>query len=77
MISLQLDIFIFVFLCIGLLSIIGLWVYYDWRERMLYGAGREVSAYHCVKCGHIYSATGGHSAADCPECGFRNPKLSF
>lgn len=68
---------LFVFTTIGMLMIGLVWIYFDIRERRLYSIKRELHAFHCVKCGHIYGVRQSRAISSCPKCGFRNSKLSF
>lgn len=61
----------------GLLLVVGLWVYYDRRDKQLYEGQRLLVIFHCVRCGKIYTAKGTHEEAPCPECRFNNGRLKF
>ncbi len=60
---------------IGLL--VGLWAYYDRRDRRLYDATRRKTTFHCLKCSHVYTSAERHETCPCPRCGHENPRLHF
>lgn len=69
--------FILCYVMLGVLSVCGLWLYYEHRGRDWYERQRARRAYHCIKCGHIYSAPRTVDRAPCPKCGHVNIKLEF
>jgi predicted RNA-binding Zn-ribbon protein involved in translation (DUF1610 family) len=60
---------------LGLIAI--LWVYYDAYGKTLHESKRNRTIFHCVRCGHVYTAEKGTEEADCPRCGMDNIKLRF
>lgn len=69
--------FIILFLVSGLLLFAGLWLYYDQRDRKYYDRKRQLSVYHCVRCGYLYSQRDIRKPAACVRCGFVNDSLKF
>lgn len=55
---------------------LGLWLYYDRRDRARFEGVRRKHAFHCVRCNHLYAASVGHTSA-CPRCGYENERLRF
>lgn len=66
-----------VYLFAACLLLLGLWLWYDRRDRSFYESKRRRSVYHCVKCGHMYDGSSAKSVKDCPKCGFTNAPLKF
>ncbi len=77
MIVVSLEIFVLTYLAIGLSLIFGLWMFYDWKDRHLYGAERSKIVFYCVKCAYLYSGKKGIEVQDCPQCEFSNARLKF
>ncbi len=77
MVTLSLDVFFFLFLSAGLSLVIGLWFYYDWRDRSLYELERFPVLFHCIKCDSIYTAKRESDLVACPHCRFENSRLIF
>jgi len=75
--NLDFSLFILLGIAIGVVLIIGLWLYYDRRDQRVYETERSQSLFHCLKCGHTYAAPRCNPAANCPNCGFENSKLKF
>lgn len=75
--SLGFPVFVILFLLSGLLLFVGLWLYYDLRDRKYYDRKRLLSVYHCVRCGHLYSLREMKKPAACTRCGFVNDSLKF
>lgn len=69
--------FALLYVAAGLLTVFGLWLYYDWRDKHLYERERARVAFHCIKCGQVYSERQRAEVAICPTCGFENQKLKF
>lgn len=73
----SLDILFIIFLSGGLLPVLGLWFYYDWRDGVIYEGERLSVIFHCIKCDQIYSAKDQIEVLECPRCQFRNSRLRF
>jgi len=71
------NIFVASIITIGVVLVMGLWVYYDRRDQHVYEHERSQSLFHCLKCGRVYSAPRSNHSANCPDCGFENSKLKF
>lgn len=69
--------FIVVFLVMGLLLFVGLWLFYDLRDKSYYDRQRILRAHHCVRCGALYASSSEAEVAACPKCGFENASLRF
>ena len=61
----------------GLGAIAVLWVYYDTYGKTIHEDRRNRVVFHCVKCGHVYTAPKGVEEAHCPRCNMDNIKLRF
>lgn len=70
------DFFIMAALLFGLGMVFGLWVYYDRRDRHLFDQVRALAAFHCTKCGTVYSGQS-EKQESCPQCGHGNYQLKF
>ncbi len=70
------SLFVF-FLTSGLLGIMLLWLYYDFREKESYVIQKSCPVFHCLKCGHIYHKYGQIEESVCPQCQFNNQRLKF
>jgi predicted RNA-binding Zn-ribbon protein involved in translation (DUF1610 family) len=57
--------------------VVGLWLYYDRRERTKYEAEARKATFHCIKCDNLYSSNQLSSSVDCPKCGHSNARLRF
>ncbi len=77
MISLDLSSLVLLYVSGGLVLMMGLWTYYDERDRRVYEQERAQSLFHCLKCGRLYSAPRHLREVACPGCGFENSKLKF
>ena len=77
MFSIDLEVFILIYVVGGLAFILVLWLYYDRRDINLYEAKRTTVVFHCVKCGQLYTALKGNEVAGCPACDFKNSRLKF
>jgi rRNA maturation endonuclease Nob1 len=77
MILLSFEGFVLAYILAGLAVILGMWLYYDRRDRNLYDTQRHRHVFHCVKCGKLYERGGDDELADCPQCGFWNDRLRF
>jgi rubrerythrin len=73
----ELSFLAFVYVSGGLALILGLWVFYERRDRRVYQAHRRQSAFHCVRCGHLYADAETRGERSCPHCGFANTRLHF
>ena len=77
MFSIDLEVFILIYVAIGLVFILTLWLYYDRRDIKLYEMKRNSVVFHCIKCGQLYTTLKGNEIAGCPACSFKNPRLKF
>ena len=77
MIAVSLEVFVLTYLAVGMSLIFGLWIFYDLRDRHIYGAGRSKVVFYCVKCSLLYSGQKGIELQDCPQCNFSNARLKF
>jgi hypothetical protein len=75
--TLDFSFFVVTSISVGVLLMMGLWLYYDRRDQHVYENERSQSLFHCLKCGRVYSAPRSSTAANCPDCGFENSKLKF
>ena len=57
--------------------LLGLWVYYDRRDRSFYDRTRCRTTYHCLKCNRVYTAQPQAGPVPCPNCRHPNPQLHF
>ena len=57
--------------------VIGLWYFYDLRDRGLYESERRKTIFHCIRCNKLYAAKAGMETCPCPRCSFRNERLRF
>lgn len=76
-IAIDISVFVMMYLTTGFAVVLGLWVYYDVRDRSLFDRERQKGSFHCVRCQHLYSANRHSRAVDCPACGFANTRLKF
>jgi len=60
-----------------LLFFFGVWIYYDRRDHAIYDSERRKVTFHCIRCGHLYSAGARSETAACPRCGATNARLKF
>jgi hypothetical protein len=77
MVTLSLEVFVLIYLSIGLSLVGGLWVFFDRRDGHLYEAERARVIFHCIKCGRIYTARKSAETEACEACGFSNSRLCF
>lgn len=56
---------------------LGLWIYYDRRDRSRFEAARRKHAFHCVRCNSVYASAQGSDVVACPHCGRENVRLRF
>jgi hypothetical protein len=75
--TLDFSFFVLSSITIGVVLMMGLWLYYDRRDQHTYESERSQSLFHCLKCGRTYSAPRCNQSANCPDCGFENSKLKF
>lgn len=61
----------FVFVC-GF----ALWFFYERREAIR-SEQEQISIFHCLKCGILYSLECRPDVASCPRCKFTNSHLKF
>ena len=61
----------------GVAFITVLWVYYDTYGKTIHEDRRNRAVFHCVRCGHVYTAPKEHEEALCTRCGMDNIKLRF
>lgn len=74
-IDLTLGALIYIFSAFALL--LGLWLYYDLRDKNIYEAERKKVIFHCIKCDKIYTGRQGADVSPCPRCQFENARLKF
>lgn len=74
-IDLTLGALIYIFSAFALL--LGLWLYYDLRDKNIYEAERKKVIFHCIKCDKIYTDHQGAETSPCPRCDFQNSRLKF
>ncbi len=60
----------------GMLLLLGLWLYYDRRDRRFFDQSRRRTTFHCLKCSHVYTSPE-TDLCPCPRCGHSNPPLRF
>ncbi len=77
MITLEISWLAFFYVASGIAIIIGLWVYYDFRDFNSYEALRSRVSFHCIRCGKIYVDNAKKKEAKCPQCGAQNGPLRF
>jgi hypothetical protein len=74
-VSLSVGALIYTFgVCAGIL---GLWVFYDLRDRGMYDSERRKAIFHCIRCDKLYTARAGTETCPCPRCQHRNARLRF
>jgi len=56
---------------------VGLWLYYDRRERVRYKAEARKWTFHCIRCDNLYSSNNLSGSVACPKCGHSNARLRF
>jgi rubredoxin len=59
------------------LMFLGLWMWYDRRDHASFDAECRRTTFHCIRCGHLYSARRGPETSPCPKCGHENAHLKF
>lgn len=72
--------FTFAVILYGVLALgvfLGLWLYYDRRDRSLYDVERRKITFHCIRCDHLYTQQAGTETAPCPKCSHVNTRLKF
>lgn len=47
------------------------------RQNIDYEKIAKTSTFHCLHCDSVYTSSAGRDTAECPNCGYRNPKLKF
>ena len=77
MIEVSLEFFATVFVMIGMVFFVFLWLFYDRRDRIYYDRQRLKHVHHCAKCGHLYTSRFSTGTAPCPNCELPNPPLHF
>lgn len=64
--------------CLVVASVfLGLWWYYDLRDRRRFEGERRKSTFHCIRCDALYAAARGSETCRCPRCGHENVRLRF
>lgn len=61
----------------AVLVVLALYLYYDHRNGRRFARNRRKSAYHCVKCDHLYAANRDDALHPCPRCGHPNGRLKY
>ncbi|MCG8528339.1 MAG: hypothetical protein MI748_18305 [Opitutales bacterium] len=77
MFTVDINLFVSTGIFIGLGFIAILWIYYDTYGKSIHQNKRDRVIFHCVKCGHVYTAAKGIEEANCPRCQMDNIKLRF
>jgi hypothetical protein len=62
---------------LGLGGFLGLWLYYDRRDRSIYDVDRRKITFHCIRCDQLYTDKPGTETCPCPQCGHLNARLKF
>ena len=47
------------------------------RQNKSYERLAKTSTFHCLHCDSVYTAPANKDIMECPNCGYRNPKLKF
>ncbi|MBQ6534121.1 MAG: hypothetical protein IJI37_03035 [Opitutales bacterium] len=47
------------------------------RRAKMFESLSKSSTFHCLHCDCVYVSKRGDDIADCPKCGYKNPKLKF
>ena len=47
------------------------------RQNKSYEKIARTSTFHCLHCDSVYTAPFGKDIMECPNCGYKNPKLKF
>ncbi len=77
MIDIDFSWFAALYVLFGMVLTFTLWFLYDLRSAREWKFKRRHTAYHCIKCGTIYSAHSGDAGTPCPNCQFVNNPLRF
>ncbi len=77
MFELGIEMFITAILFASIATIVFLWVYYDTLGKTVFEKKRQRNVFHCIHCGHVYTADIDVQEAICPRCGMDNIKLRF
>lgn len=77
MFHIDLEVFVVLYVSVGLALFFFLWVLYDTRQARRYAALRRSAVFHCIKCGTIYTSPRPEKPAACPQCRFENARLEF
>lgn len=72
-----LDVLVALFVFAGLLFLMGIWLFYDRRDKAYYDLVRVRHVHNCVKCGSLYQSREQEKAVACPNCGQVNGRLRF
>jgi hypothetical protein len=75
--AMDLTVGVVVYCLLVLLFFLGIWLYYDRRDKALYDAERRKITFRCVRCDRLYTTKGGTETAVCPRCGYTNTRLKF
>jgi hypothetical protein len=59
------------------LAFLGLWLWYDRRDRQRFELERGRTTFHCIRCDALYTAPAGTTLCKCPKCGHENSRLRF
>lgn len=67
-----------VFFCVvvGLFFLV-LWLCYDRRDHRIFEGERRKSAFHCIRCNHLWAEKVGTGECVCPKCGNPSARLKF
>ncbi|MDR3228500.1 MAG: hypothetical protein LBT53_03680 [Puniceicoccales bacterium] len=75
--SLEADTFAALLVAAGIALIFALWFLGERRSARFFDRRALRRTFRCAKCGTLYSATTTAPVANCPNCAFANPRLSF
>ncbi|MBE7537484.1 MAG: hydrogenase nickel incorporation protein HypA [Opitutaceae bacterium] len=56
---------------------LGLWLYYDRRDRTRFDRPRRKHVFFCVRCRHLYATASDADRVPCPRCAHENARLRF
>ena len=56
---------------------LGLWLFYDRRDRTRFERPRRKHAFFCIRCNQPYAAASDDERVPCPRCAYENGRLRF
>lgn len=68
---------LYLFITLALLTLLGLYVFYDRRSERFARSGTREAAHHCIRCDTLYTAERDENLHACPKCGYANPRLKY